>query len=75
MDLDNISDIEILREAAKCNRVKMKKDCYSTDGQTYIFKKNMWYHIDQDETGVSLMSDDGEYWCDLPYEECDRYLY
>ena len=75
MDIDNITDIEILRDAAKYGRVKMKKDCYSTDGYGFIFKKDMWYHINQEDFGVTIISDDGENWCDLSYEECERYLY
>ena len=75
MDIDNIMDIEVLREAAKYGRVKMKKDCYSTDGHIFIFKKDMWYHVDQDESGVTITSDDNEHYCDLSYEESDRYLY
>lgn len=37
MNIDNIMDIEILRDTAKYGRVKMKKDCYSTDGYGFIF--------------------------------------
>lgn len=75
MDIDNIMDIEVLREAAKYGRAKMKKDCYSTDGHEFIFKKDMWYHVNQDEFGVTITSNDGDSWCDLTYEEAERYLY
>lgn len=61
MDIDNIMDIEVLREAAKYDRVKMKKDCYSTDGHIFKFEKDMWYHVGQDESGVTIISDDGKY--------------
>ena len=42
MDLDNINDIEVLRDLAKKNRVKMKKDAYANDGTNYLFKENHW---------------------------------
>lgn len=39
MDLDDITDIEILRNLVKRNMVQMKKDSYATDGTDFIFKK------------------------------------
>ena len=35
MDLDNINDIELLKQLAKANRVKMKRDSYATDGTDF----------------------------------------
>ncbi len=39
MDIDSITDIEVLRDLVKQNRVKIKKDSFATDGTNYIFKE------------------------------------
>lgn len=43
MDIDKITDIEVLRTLARQNRVKMKKDSHATDGTDYIFKQGYVY--------------------------------
>ena len=73
MDLDNIDDIEILREAAKRGRVKLKKDVISNDG-VYIFRKGQWYYMEQDRNGVYIFSEQYDYSADLTYETARRYL-
>ena len=40
MNLDNITDIEILRNTLKKHMVKVKKNCCSEDGTMYMFKQN-----------------------------------
>ena len=43
MDLDNITDIELLRSIAKSYMIQMKKDTNANDGTDYIFKEGYWY--------------------------------
>ena len=77
MDLDNINDVEILREAAKKGRAHLKKDidAISIAGNKYTFKKDYWYLIEQDEFYIHIFSED--FTCDvyLTYREADEYLY
>ena len=54
MDLDNITDIEVLKSALKKYMVQMKKDAHSNDGTDYLFKEGLWYYVTQDETGVII---------------------
>ena len=45
MDLDNITDIELLRNELKKYKVKMLVDCKADNGD-YIFKKGYYYEVD-----------------------------
>ena len=45
MDLDNITDIELLRNIAKTYMVQMKQDINSNDGTYYIFKKGYFKNM------------------------------
>lgn len=74
MDLDNIDDIDLLRQLAKANRVKMKKDSYATDGTDFIFKEGLWYIVEQDQYGITVYSEDMESMMFLNYDEADRFL-
>ena len=74
MDIDNITDIELLRKLAKQNRVKMKKDSHATDGTNFIFKEGLWYIVEQDQFGITVYSEDMESMLFLNYEEADRFL-
>lgn len=73
MDLDNISDIEILREAAKNGRVQLKKDI-DTYGGKYTFKKGFWYLVEQDEYYVTIHSEDYAHEVCFTYREASEYL-
>ena len=73
MDLDNINDVEVLREAAKSGRAKLKKDVVSNNGD-YIFKKGFWYYVDQDDYEVSIVSEDFIYSASFTYGEALEYL-
>ena len=73
MDLDNINDIEILREAAKYCRVQIREDVVDDDG-AYFFKKGYWYVVEQDEHYVTIYSDDYSYTRLFTYEEASEYL-
>lgn len=75
MDIDNITDIELLRKMAKSNRVRMKKDSYATDGTNFVFKENLWYIAEQDQYGITIYSEDMESMMFLNYEEADRFIY
>ena len=73
MDLDNINDIEVLRKAAKSGRAQLKKDVKAIRGN-YTFKKNFWYHVEQDEYGVSIFSEDYIYEASFTYMEASECL-
>ena len=75
MDIDNITDIELLRKMAKENRVKMKIDSNATDGTDFVFKENLWYIAEQDQYGITIYSEDMESMMFLNYEEADRFIY
>ena len=74
MDIDNITDIELLRKIAKSNRVQMKKDSYATDGTDFVFEKNLWYIAEQDQYGITIYSEDMESMMFLNYDEADRFI-
>ena len=74
MDIDNITDIEILRTLAKQNRVKMIKDSSADDGTDYIFKEGYWYMVEQDQYGITVYSDDMESMMFLNYDEAERFV-
>ena len=74
MDLDNINDIELLRELAKFGRVQLAKSINADNGN-YIFKEGFWYLMSQDENGVYLFSEGHKYRASLTYKaarECLR---
>ena len=73
MDLDNINDIEVLREAAKKGRVQLKKDI-NAYGSSYAFKKGLWYLVEQDEYYVHIFSEDYTHTAALTYREANEYL-
>ena len=73
MDLDNINDIEVLREAAKECRVKIKEDV-KDDLDAYTFKKGCWYVVEQDEYYVTIYSNDYKYTRMFTYKEASEYL-
>lgn len=75
MDLDNITDIEMLRNIAKKHMVKAKQDFYAEDGTLYKFKKDHWYDLEQDEYGVTVFSTDGKSYCIFTYDNAKEYLY
>ena len=55
MDLDNITDIEALRNIAKSYMVQMKRDTEANDGTDYIFftaKNDMMKYIKDNEGKV-----------------------
>lgn len=74
MDLDNITDIELLRNLVKRNMVQMKKDCRATDGTDFIFKKGLWYFVDQDQYDVTMYTEDFSSMACLTYDEAEEYL-
>jgi hypothetical protein len=75
MDIDNITDIELLRKLAKANRARVKKDSYATDGTDFVFKEGLWYITEQDQYGITVYSEDMESMMFLNYDEAGRFLY
>lgn len=74
MDLDNITDIELLRNLVKRNMVQMKKDCRATDETDFIFKEGLWYFFDQDQYDVTIHTEDFSATACLSYDEAEEYL-
>lgn len=79
MDLDNITDIEVLRETIRTHMVQVKKDFYSEDtkDRKYHFKKDHWYWVDfdYDWNEITVFSDDYEFIRTFKNLESIRYLY
>ena len=73
MDLDNINDIEVLREAAKSGRARLLKSI-SADGSEFIFREGLWYLIEQDEEGVTMYSEHYIHSRTIPYRLADEYF-
>ena len=71
MDLDNITDIEILRDEVKKYKVKMLVDCKADNGD-YIFKKGYYYDVLQDQACITVYF--GNYCIDLTYGEALKYI-
>lgn len=72
MDLDNINDIELLRNIAKKCRVQLKRDIDTCND--YIFRKGYWYLLEQDYFGVTIFSDDYAHEVFFTYEEAEKCL-
>lgn len=72
MDLDKITDIEVLRNLCKKNMVCLKK---TVKTPTHIYKKGEWYFSIQDKDGVFLYFDDISCGLQLNYNEADEFLY
>lgn len=77
MDLNNITDIEVLRNALKQHMIKVKKDFCSEDGTGYLFKKDHWYNYDYDDYDDELYvySESGETFTFKPSNSAEEYLY
>lgn len=73
MDLDNIDDIEVLREAAKSGRARLRKSICA-DGSEYVFRKSLWYLIEQDEDGITMYSEHYIHKRTIPYRMVNEYF-
>ncbi len=71
MDLDKITDIELLRSLCKRSMV-----CFAETFKTptNIYKKGEWYFFIQDKDGVFLYLNDASQGLRLTYDEAERYL-
>lgn len=74
MDLDNINDIEVLRDILKRYMIKMKRDTNANDGSEFTFKKGYWYFIDQDNTGLTVYTEGGSHACFFNYDVANRFI-
>ena len=70
MDLDNITDIEELREICKHNMVKIKETIYTP---TSTYEKGKWYYLIQDDEEIFIYLDP-RCGLNLTYEEAEKYL-
>lgn len=71
MDLDKITDIELLRSLCKRNMVCLTETIKTP---THIYKKGEWYFFMQDEDGVFLYLNNASRGLMLTYDEAERYL-
>ena len=71
MDLDKITDIEILRSLCKKNMVCLNKTIKTP---THIYKKDEWYFFIQDDNGIFLYLNDVTHGLQLTYDEAEEFL-
>jgi len=71
MDLDKITDIEVLRTMLKNEMVQMSK---TIETPTRTYKKGEWFFLTQDEDGIFLWEDDPFTGLSLNYDEAEKYL-
>jgi hypothetical protein len=71
MNIDNINDVEVLRNELKNHMIKCKKD-FIKDGS--VFHKDEYYDIEQDEDLIYMFDDYGTL-VTLEYNEAEEYLY
>ena len=71
MDLDKITDIEVLRNMLKSVMVQMKK---TLETPTHAYKKDEWYFFIQDDEYIFLYCEDPSTGLTLTYDEAEEYL-
>lgn len=71
MDLDKITDIELLRTLCKRNMMCMAE---TIETPTHIYKKGEWYFFIQDEDGIFLYLNNVTCGLFLDYDEAERFL-
>lgn len=71
MELDKITDIELLRNLCKRNMVCLTE---TIETPTHIYKKDEWYFCIQDDDGVFLYLNNIACGLQLTYDEAERYL-
>jgi hypothetical protein len=71
MDLDKITDIELLRNMLKNHMVCIKEDIKTP---THLYKKGEWYFYVQDDDGVFLYLNDYTCGLQLTYDEAKEFL-
>lgn len=71
MDLDKITDIELLRTLCKRNMICMAE---TIETPTHIYKKGEWYFFIQDEDGIFLYLNNVTCGLLLNYDEAERFL-
>ena len=71
MDLDKITDIELLRNMLKDHMVCIKEDIKTP---THLYKKGEWYFYVQDDDGIFLYSNDYTCGLQLTYDEAKEVL-
>lgn len=70
MDLDKITDIEILRKLCKYHMVQLTKDIITP---TRLYEKGKWYHFTQDNDGIFIYLEP-QCGVQLTYDEASIYL-
>ena len=73
MDIDNINDIEVLRDVAKYGKLKTK--CAIANHRGYIFNANEYYEALQYPDHIELLSDDFQTSISLSFRSAKQCLY
>ena len=71
MDLDKITDIELLRRMLKKHMVCIAEDIKTP---THLYKKGEWYFCEQDDDGLFLYFDNYQCGLQLTYDEAEKVL-
>ena len=71
MDLDKITDIELLRNLCKKSMVYLAE---TIETPTHTYKKGEWYFYTQDEDGIFLFLNSTTCGLLLDYDEVERFL-
>ncbi len=71
MDLDKITDIELLRSLCKKSMVCLAE---TIETPTHTYKKGEWYFYTQDEDGIFLFLNSTTCGLLLDYDEVERFL-
>lgn len=80
MDIDNISDIEVLRRAARVGRLKLKCDLTADDAIEYsivfnnVFRKGHYYPYICEDNEITIFSDDGLDYLTFSEEDYEYYF-
>lgn len=71
MDLDKITDIELLRSLCKRSMACLAE---TIETPTHTYKKGEWYFCTQDEDGVFLYLNNCSLGLQLTYDEAEKFL-
>lgn len=71
MDLDKITDIELLRNLCKKSMICLAE---TIETPTHTYKKGEWYFFIQDEDGIFLYFNNIHCGLQLTYDEAERFL-
>lgn len=72
MNIDNINDIETLRDLLKTQMVQLKED---TATPTRLYHAGEWFFFTQDDDGIFIYDNDPDLGLWFTYDEAEIALY